>query len=126
MNRCYNPNNPAYSRYGGRGIKVCERWRKIENFIADMGQKPEGKSIDRIDNNGNYSPENCRWATHKEQMNNKRNNRILIHNGLSLTMAQWAEKLNTSSPVLCRRLNNYKWTIKKALSTPIIKKPRLH
>lgn len=72
IQRCENEKNPAYSRYGGRGIRVCDRWHRFENFLEDMGRRPRDRSLDRRDNNGHYEPGNCRWATASEQMKNRR------------------------------------------------------
>lgn len=89
--RCRNSNDKRWNSYGGRGIRVCDRWEFFENFIADMGWRPEkGYSLDRIDNDGDYTPENCRWATIYEQNNNRTNNIRIEHEGRTLTLTQWA------------------------------------
>ncbi len=116
--RCNNQKNAAYVNYGGRGIRVCERWDSFENFLADMGSRPNGYSIDRIDNNGNYEPGNCRWATTKQQMNNQRRNRVIELNGERKTIAQWAEQLGVGWTCIRDRLDRYGWTIERALTTP--------
>lgn len=92
ISRCTNPKTPEYRYYGARGIKVCERWRAFENFYADMGPRPRGLSIERIDTNGDYEPGNCRWATAKEQANNRRNNAIVEYAGRRQNVTQWAEE----------------------------------
>jgi hypothetical protein len=104
LTRCSNPNTPAHKHYGLRGIVVCERWLRFENFLADMGEAPDGKSIDRIDNNGNYEQQNCRWATHTEQMNNTRTNVWITHSGETLTRSQWERRLGLGKTTLRGRL----------------------
>mgnify|MGYP001200354477 CR=1 FL=1 len=116
LNRCRNPNQPNYANYGGRGIKVCERWLSIKNFVDDMGRPNGDQSIDRIDNDGNYEPGNCRWASREEQSRNKSSNRILTLDGKSMTLIEWAEKLGIEQSSLRERLE--KWTLRKALTTP--------
>jgi hypothetical protein len=111
--RCTNPNNPKYADYGGRGITVCERWLKsFENFLADMGEKPEGAgwSIDRFpDNNGNYEPGNCRWATDGQQRLNKRTTRLITWRGDTKTLQEWAELSGKPNAIqwLWKRLKDY-------------------
>lgn len=105
-NRCTNPNVPHYGRYGGRGIKVCERWEKFENFFADMGAAPAGMSIDRLDSNGNYEPGNCRWATMTEQNNNRRSNRFIVYAGKRMTLAQVAEQTGLAQSTVRNWVNN--------------------
>ena len=92
--RCTDSRNPGYANYGGRGITVCDRWMaSFRSFAEDMGPAPSGGSIERTDNNQGYSPENCRWATRKEQANNRRTNRLLTWQGKTQTVSQWAEEL---------------------------------
>jgi AraC-like DNA-binding protein len=104
IDRCTEPNSEKYPIYGGRGITICERWMKFENFLADMGEKVRGMSIERINNNGNYEPENCKWATPKEQANNTRRNRRIAHNGENLTLAEWSQRLGVTPSTLHERI----------------------
>ena len=115
-NRCRNEKDPNFPAYGGRGIKVCKRWHSFTNFLADMGERPAGLTIDREDNDGGYEPGNCSWATPKAQGRNKRNNRLLTVKGETKTLAEWAEDLGISRAALGMRLKN--WTTEKAVTTP--------
>jgi len=116
LDRCYGKTNPGYPRYGGRGIKVCKRWHSVENFILDMGIRPEGMQIDRIDNDGNYSPSNCRWATRLEQANNTSRNVFLEHNGERKTLAEWSRELKINRNTLKKRYR-IGWPVHKILET---------
>jgi hypothetical protein len=121
IQRCTNQQNIAYKWYGGRGIKVCERWMKFENFLADMGERPSGKSIDRYpDNDGNYEPGNCRWATHKEQMNNTRAIRTVVFRGAEYNLKQFAAEHGITAKTLLRRIDDYGLTVEEAISRPVI------
>jgi hypothetical protein len=119
--RCLDPNNKYWRHYGGRGIEVCERWlNSFENFLADMGERPKGLTLDRYpDNDGNYEPDNCRWATPKQQGRNNSRSRLITHNGLTKCMAEWAEISGISYHTLIGRIDAYGWSIEKALITPI-------
>ena len=102
--RCSNPSNKRFPYYGGRGIKVCKRWMVFENFLADMGIPEQWQSIDRIDNNGDYEPGNCRWVDHKTQCRNRRNNVIIEHDGEKLHLCDFAKRLNTHPSTLHNRI----------------------
>lgn len=115
--RCNNPNNKRYKNYGARCIKFCNEWEDFTNFYnwaKENGYK-KGLTIDRIDNNGNYEPLNCRWITNKEQQNNKRNNHLITYNNETLTVTQWAEKYNINVYTFRNRISKG-WDIKKALT----------
>jgi len=131
--RCYNKNVKDYKYYGERGIKVCAHWlESFENFRDDMYESylehvkqfgEKNTTIDRFpDQNGNYELTNVRWATYKEQSNNQRSNHFLTFNGQTMTMTQWAKKINSSLDILNGRINRQGWSTKKALTTPIRKK----
>lgn len=120
--RCRLKTNHAYSHYGGRGIDVCDRWfNSFIDFLTDMGPRPSSKhSVERINNSDNYFPENCRWATQKEQGRNKRTNRLLTFNGKIQPLSAWAEELQISDGVIYDRLKDG-WSVDRALSTPVRK-----
>lgn len=115
LKRCLNKDDKACSFYGARGITVCERWLMFENFLEDMGDKPVGKSLERVDNDGSYSKDNCRWATPKERANNTRRNRRITAFGRTLTMAQWAEETGIHYRCLYKRIR-LGWESEKALT----------
>lgn len=115
--RCFNPDCKDYPRYGGRGIKVCARWMDYRLFFLDMGTRPAGMTIDRINTDGHYEPGNCRWATSKQQSNNRRNNRRIAFRGEALTIAEWAQRLGWSRAMLRHRIESG-WTVEQALTMP--------
>lgn len=120
--RCYNHNNTAYRRYGGRGIAICAEWKTFDKFrdwAMSSGYSDE-LTIDRIDPDGNYCPENCRWVTNKVQQNNLTTNHMLQYNGLNLSIAQWAEKCGIPYTTLLGRISRG-WSVEKALTTPVKK-----
>lgn len=114
--RCNNSNDPAYKNYGSRGIKVCSRWDVFEKFLEDMGQSySAGLTIERIDNNKGYSPENCKWIPKSEQPKNRRNIRLITFNGISQTIADWARDLGMNRSTLSQRFYVYKWDVSRCL-----------
>lgn len=127
-NRCLNNRTKPFPGYGGRGIRICDRWLKFNNFKDDMYNSyldhikkygVKNTSIDRIDNNGNYCPENCRWATWKEQNGNRKNNVILLYNGKKQIINNWAKELGFKRECLKNRLKRG-WSVEKTLTTPLM------
>lgn len=109
IQRCHNPNSSAYRYYGARGITVCDRWRNsFTDFLSDMGEKPEAMSLDRADNDGPYSHDNCRWVSTQMQARNKRNTRMITALGKTLTMSEWARELNISLQTISYTINQAK------------------
>ena len=113
--RCNNPNDASYHNYGGRGIKVCERWDNFSNFLSDRGERPQRCDIDRIDNNGNYDPENCRWVSRKENLRNTRRTRMLTFQGEALPVGVWSERLGVPVRTLLNRIDRG-WSVENALT----------
>lgn len=120
LKRCYDPSVDSYSRYGGRGISVCDRWRKsCVNFVADMGRRPSAKhQLDRKDNNGNYEPGNCRWATLKQQGRNQSTNVHLEYQGQRLCISEWSERTGISERAIAFR-RKAGWAVSDILTTPM-------
>jgi len=117
--RCYNPRSKDYPNYGGRGIQVCERWQGptgFQNFLEDMGSRPDGLTLDRSDTDKDYEPNNCSWATRRDQNNNKRNNRKITYNGKTQTLAQWSREVGISGDLIQQRIDRDGWTVARALT----------
>lgn len=122
--RCSNPNHPQWNAYGGRGIRVCDSWKEFRAFYASMGPRPsEYHSIERIENDGNYEPSNCCWATRIEQAHNNRRNVFLTHNGRTMCMSEWARTIGVERGIIGGRVRAG-WSAFDTLTKPIIKKPR--
>lgn len=124
--RCTDENHAAFSRYGGSGILICSRWlgeSGFQNFLSDMGSRPSGKTIDRIDTGGGYNKDNCRWASSREQSRNRRSSRFLEFNGERRTVAEWSERNGIGYGTLRSRIVNG-WTIEDALTTPTRRKAK--
>lgn len=118
--RCLCKSAGNYSLYGGRGILIDPRWNRYSNFLRDMGECPEGRTLDRINVNGNYEPSNCRWATVEQQSNNRRKHRWVTFRGRTQTVALWSRELGISHANICQRLNRG-WSDEDTLTKPISK-----
>jgi hypothetical protein len=122
IQRCENPRHALWRNYGGRGIAVCLRWHKLENFFADMGHHPAGLQLDRIDNDGDYNPGNCRWATRLQQNNNQRTSRFLKVGTMRKTVAEWSRETGINRHTIAHRLV-LGWSDEKAVLTPVKYEP---
>lgn len=116
--RCLNVDSTSYKHYGGRGIGICRRWQKFENFLADMGPRPRHRSLDRIDNSRGYSPKNCRWATKKQQMYNRRCTLYVRFRGRKVLLAALASQYGLAYGTLHQRIYRYKWEVSRAVLQP--------
>ena len=117
--RCCDKKHKMYAYYGGRGIKICKEWQHTsKRFLEDMGECPDGYQLDRIDSNGDYCADNCRWVTPKENAKNRRNNVMIKYDGFFLCLSEWSRKLGIPIPTLHKRIFRRKWTIKDAFTVP--------
>lgn len=125
--RCYNPNNASYAYYGAKGIKVCEDWQNFIPFCewAIINGYNDNLTLDRININKDYSPENCRWATIEQQNNNKSDTNLITYNGKTQSLSKWADELNIKPTTLHARIFRHRWSIEKAFTTPV-KRLKVH
>jgi hypothetical protein len=114
----FEQKHPAYHNYGGRGITICVKWDIFANFLSDMGEVPPNHSLDRINNNGNYEPQNCRWATNEQQHRNTRRNRMIEYNGERLCLAEWEKRLGVGVGTIWRRIERG-WPVGIALTRSV-------
>jgi hypothetical protein len=115
--RCHDSRDPNYCHYGGRGIRVCDRWNDVRMFLVDMGHPPLGMSIGRVDNDGDYTPDNCRWETQEQQNENTRRNVYVTWQGRSQTIKAWARELNMDPRRISERLRRG-WSVERTMQTP--------
>ena len=122
--RCYNENIPGYGLWGGRGIRVCDEWRIFQNFMnwAESNGYSDDLTLDRVNNDGDYTPENCRWVTMKEQSLNRRSNAYLTYNGVTKHLSEWDSDIGASKSGRVRARLNAGWTVERAVTTPVGKK----
>lgn len=117
--RVLNPNCNSFKNYGGRGITICQRWVEYENFLVDMGRRPSPKhTIERRDNDGPYSPDNCYWELKEKQARNKRNTRLLTHDGETRVVSEWEKITGIRSRTILNRIDKLGWSVEKTLTTP--------
>lgn len=122
LSRCRNPNHKHFANYGGRGITVCDRWQAeggFDRFMADMGERPQGMTLDRRNNDLGYSPENCRWATRKEQNSNRRNCIFVEIDGEKITLRECCRRLGISYRPIVKRIQDRGWPVEMALEVPL-------
>lgn len=119
LSRCRNPNHKAFVNYGGRGIDVDPRWRSFDAFKEDMGPRPEGGMLDRIDNDGPYTEDNCRWASRKEQNSNRRNCIIVEHHGEKVTLREYCRREDLPYRPVVKRIKDRGWPVLLAITTPV-------
>ena len=117
--RCFNKNHPSYKNYGGRGISVCGQWKSFETFLADMGHPHNDETLERIYNDGNYEPENCRWSSRKSQARNRRNNHIVVLHGETMTLADAVDRSSVKYNTVLYRLRRG-WSIEDAISLELV------